>query len=127
MFEPLNFSCEQIERFYQAARHDLKIAANSQESDVIFTFCYNGLIKLAIAICAKHGLRVKSRQGHHVELIRKLAENFNNNEIEAIGNEMRQKRNRDLYEGGILISEKQAKEYLKWVRDIFSLADKDFK
>jgi len=30
---------------------------------------------------------------------------------------------RDLYEGGILISEKEAKEYLEWVKKIFQKAE----
>lgn len=40
-------------------------------------------------------------------------------EVEILANEMRSKRNRDLYDGGILISEKEAKEYLEWVKQTF--------
>jgi hypothetical protein len=43
-------------------------------------------------------------------------------EIEILANEMRSKRNRDLYDGGILISEKEAKEYLEWVKQTFQKA-----
>jgi hypothetical protein len=53
-------------------------------------------------------------------------------EIEILANEMRSKRNRDLYDGGILISEKEAKEYsekhsniLQNVRILFKLAKRE--
>jgi hypothetical protein len=127
MFEPFNFSREQIEKYYQAALHDFKIAKDSRIPEIIFNFSYNGLIKLAIAFCAKNKLRVKSQQGHHIELIRKLAEFLNDIDIELIGNEMRQKRNRDLYEGGIIITDKQAREYLDYILKIVTLAEKFIK
>lgn len=44
---------------------------------------------------------------------------MNDPEVEILANEMRSKRNRDLYDGGILISEKEAKEYLEWVKQTF--------
>jgi len=56
-------------------------------------------------------------------LIDKLAEIFRNDDIKIIGQEMRSKRNWDLYGGGILISKKEAAEYLKWTADIFRQGD----
>jgi hypothetical protein len=74
---------------------------------------------LAIAVCAKNNLRVKARKEHHIELIEKLSFYLKDSEIEVLANEMRAKRNRDLYDGGILISDKEAKEYLNWIKKIF--------
>lgn len=53
----------------------------------------------------------------------KIARNATENDIKIIGQEMRAKRNWDLYGGGILISKKETGEYLKWTNDIFRKAD----
>jgi hypothetical protein len=119
MFEKFHFSKRQIRKYYQSAIRDLKIASNSKIPEVIFRFSYDALVKLAIAVCAKNGLRVKARKGHHIELIKKLSFYLKDPEVEILANEMRSKRNRDLYDGGILISEKEAKEYLEWVKQTF--------
>jgi hypothetical protein len=122
MFEKFHFSKRQIRKYYQSAIRDLKIALDSKIPEIIFRFSYDALIKLAIAVCAKNGLRVKARKGHHIELIKKLSFYLKDPEIEFLANEMRSKRNRDLYDGGILVSEKEAKEYLEWVKQIFQKA-----
>lgn len=127
MFEKFNFSKKQIARYYQAAVKDFKIADNAKVPEVIFRFCYDCLLKLAIAVCAAKGLKVKSRAGHHVELINKLSTYFTDPEIEILANEMRSKRNWDLYGGGVLITEKEAKSYLDWVRKIIKKSQIYFK
>jgi hypothetical protein len=119
MFEKFHFSKRQIRKYYQSAIRDLKIGLDSKIPEIIFRFSYDALIKLAIAVCAKNGLRVKARKGHHIELIKKLSFYLKDPEIEILANEMRSKRNRDLYDGGILVSEKEAKEYLEWVKRTF--------
>ena len=52
---------------------------------------------------------------------------MNDKEIEIIGEEMRSKRNRDLYNGGVLISEKEAGDYLLWAEKIFQEVNHLFK
>jgi hypothetical protein len=126
MFERFKFSQKQIEKYYQSARRDFLIAYHADVPEVAFRFCYDSLLKLAIAVSASHGFRVKSRRGHHIELIKKLAFYFNDPEIEVLANEMRSKRNWDLYGGGIIISSKEAKEYIKWTKNIFQEVDKFF-
>jgi len=126
MFEKFHFSFKQIDRYYKAARGDLKIAIESDVSEVAFRFCYDALLKLAIAVCAKNGLRVKSRKGHHIELIGKLAHYLGDSEIDILANEMRAKRNKNLYDGGVLISAKEAASYLKWVKEIFQKVESFF-
>ncbi|OHA14707.1 MAG: hypothetical protein A3A10_01105 [Candidatus Tagabacteria bacterium RIFCSPLOWO2_01_FULL_42_9] len=78
---------------------------------------------MAIAVCARNGLRVKARQGHHIELIQKIADLLKNKDIKIVGDEMRAKRNLDIYGGGVLISEKEAEEYLKWLKNIMVQAE----
>jgi len=124
MFEKFVFTRHQVDKYYASAVRDLKIARRAEETEVSFRFCYDSLLKLAIAVCAKNNLRVKARQGHHIKLIDKLAEILHNQDIKIIGQEMRSKRNWDLYGGGIIISKKEAKEYLKWTADIFQEADR---
>jgi len=123
MFEKFSFSAKQIENYYKSALRDFGIASKSDIEEVAFRFCYDSLLKLAMAICAANGLRVKARQGHHIELIEKLAGILRDKDIEVIVGEMRSKRNWDLYGGGVLISEKEAKEYTTFAKNIFKKAD----
>lgn len=123
MFEKFRFSRRQIEKYYNSALRDLKIAATADVSEVRFRFCYDAILKLAIAMAAEKGLRVKSRRGHHIELIKKLSFFLKDPEIEILADEMRSKRNWDLYGGGVVVSQKEAKEYLEWTKKIFSKAD----
>ncbi len=126
MFEKFHFTQKQIDQYLAAALRDQKIAADSATPEVIFHFCYNCLIKLGIAVCAENGLRVKARQGHHLELIKKLAEYLGNNDIQIIMDKMRQKRNWDLYGGGAVITGAEAKEYLSRTEEIIALGKKYF-
>lgn len=123
MFEKRKFTDRQIEKYFNSALKDFKIAHNSDVSEVIFKFCYDSLLKIAIAVCAKNNLRVKSRAGHHFELFKKLSECLDNEDIFVMGNEMRKKRNFDLYDGGILISEKEALNYKEWLKKIVLQAE----
>ncbi|MDI6777742.1 MAG: hypothetical protein QMD77_00965 [Patescibacteria group bacterium] len=123
MFEKFRFSRKQIERYHKSAKRDMKIAAEAGVPEVRFRFCYDALLKLAMAVCAENGLRVKSRRGHHIELIKKLAFFLKDSEIEILADEMRSKRNWDLYGGGIVISQKEAKGYLDWTKKVFLKAE----
>ena len=49
-----------------------------------FYICYNVIVKTAMAVCAKNNLRVKSRAGHHTELISKLAEYLEDPELRIL-------------------------------------------
>jgi hypothetical protein len=122
MFEPFSFSENQIKRYYQTACRDLNIALNNSDNQVKFIFCYDALLKLAITVCAFNHSRIKARTGHHIELIEKLSEFLNNGDIKVIGDRMRMKRNRDLYDGGSVITEKESDEYSVWLKTIFKTA-----
>ena len=123
MFEKFHFTQNQIERHYRSALKDLSIASKSDIPEVSFRFCYDAIIKLAITICAHNDLRVKARTGHHIGLIQKLADCLKEKEVILIANDMRTKRNRDLYGDGFLIGEREIKDYVKWTRKIFELAE----
>ncbi|MBU3964356.1 hypothetical protein KJ562_01325 [Patescibacteria group bacterium] len=123
MFEKFCFTEKQIDRHYKSCLRDFSIASKSEIPEVAFRFCYDAIIKLSITICAKNGLRVKARAGHHIELIEKLSEFLKDKEIVIIANEMRIKRNKDLYGEGILISNIDAKDYVKWAKSVFGAAD----
>jgi len=123
MFHNHKFSEQQIKKYYNSAVRDFKIARQTETPEIIFKFCYDSLIKIAIAICAKNNLRVKSRAGHHIELLKTAAKFLNNQDIFDIGNEMRKKRNFDLYAGGIIITEKRAGEYRDWLKKIHIMAE----
>lgn len=122
-FEKFAFQPKQIENYFRSAVRDYKIASDSDVPEIIFKFCYDALIKLAIAVSAKNSLRAKARQGHHIDLLAKMADFLGNKEIEVVGNEMRKKRNWDLYSGGVLISAKEAGEYRDWLKKVFKRSE----
>lgn len=124
MFEKFHFTQKQIDQYLAASLRDQKIAKHSATPEVIFHFCYNCLIKLGIAVCAENGLRVKARHGHHLELIKKLAEYLGDNDIQTIMDKMRQKRNWDMYGGGAVITGAEAKEYLTRTEEIVASGKK---
>jgi hypothetical protein len=119
MFERFKFTTVQIDNYRRSAQRDLMIAQKSDIADVTFRFSYDALLKLATAVCAYKSLRAKARQGHQIELIKKLSEIMADSEIEVLGNQMRAKRNWDLYGGGAMISKKEAKEYSDWAAKVF--------
>jgi len=123
MFEKFSFTEKQINRHYKSCLRDFSIASKSEIPEVAFRFCYDAIIKLSITICAKNNLRVKARAGHHVELIEKLSEFLKDREIVIIANEMRIKRNKDLYGEGVLMSNIDAKDYVRWAKGVFRTAD----
>ncbi len=123
MFEKQKFTERQIRKYFNSALRDFKIAISSEVPEVIFKFCYDSLLKIAITVCAKNDLRVKSRVGHHIKLLQKLSDYLDNENIFIMGNEMRKKRNFDLYSGGTLISEKEALDYKNRLKKIAAQAE----
>jgi hypothetical protein len=123
MFEKFSFSLTQIKKYYQAADKDFKILKKQTSPDLIFYLCYNIIIKTAMAVCAKNGLRVKAHAGHHIELVAKLAELLDDSKIELVANKIRIKRNRDLYDGGVPTSSKEADFYLQFCRNLMKMTD----
>jgi len=117
-FQKINFSDKQVRQFLASALRDLNIAKESKVLEVSFKFTYDSLIKLGIVLVAKRGFKVRSVLGHHVKILSALASILDNEDIEITGNIMRQKRNLDLYEGEIEITEKEVSEFLNFVEKI---------
>jgi len=118
-FTKFKFTQEQIRRYFSNALRDFKIASEDKHLEVKFNYCYNALIKTGITLlAAKGGVKVRSALGHHVKIIEKMADVLNDEMVLTIGNAMRTKRNEDFYGGGIFISEKEAVEYLEYVKGI---------
>lgn len=122
-FQKLTFKKEQIDQFLKSAFHDLKIAEDSDISDVIFKFSYDAIIKLGIALIAKKGYKVRSTTGHHVKIMEKLSQLLKDEDILVLGNKMRQERNLNLYDGGFFVGEKDSLEYLKFVKSVFKRSE----
>jgi len=126
-FQKKKFEPRTIKKYFNGALKDFKIAFKNNNPEVIFIFSYLALVKIGITLVAFSGYKIKSRTGHHIKILEKLSQILNNNDIEIIGDKMRKKRNLDLYEGGIIISAKEAKEYLNFVQEVIDKAERYLK
>lgn len=121
-FQKLQFTEAQIRQYFDSAKRDLDIAEHSNIAEVRFKFAYDALIKIGIALIAKQGYKVRSQPGHHVKILEKLSQITGDTDVEILGNKMRQDRNKDFYEGGTIITDKETKEYLGFVKTVFDKA-----
>ncbi|MDE2010363.1 MAG: hypothetical protein KGJ09_09860 [Candidatus Omnitrophica bacterium] len=124
-FKKFKFAPSQIERYVQSADRDYGIAQKDQYLDVKFTYCYQALIKIGIAVLAKKaGVKVRSVMGHHVKILEKLSEILNDEDIFTIGNAMRMKRNKGLYDPGVDVTKKETHDYIVFVDQVIQKAKK---
>ena len=121
-FQRKKFDKRTILKYFRNAIEDFRIAFNDNRPAVIFNFSYSALIKIGITFLALQGYRIKSRKGHHIKILEKLSEILGDKDIEIIGDKMRKKRNLDLYEGGIIIELREAKQYLNFVEETLNKA-----
>lgn len=126
-FQKRKFEPEIIKRYFNSALKDFRIAFKNKQPEVIFDFSYKALIKISITLIAFYGYKSKSRMGHHVKIIEKSSQILKDKNIKIIGDKMRKKRNLDLYTGGIIISQKETKEYLGFIEKIIKKAEKYLK
>lgn len=118
-FKELNFTEEEITRFFKSMLRDLEIARKDPFPEVRFSYSFQAVIKAGIALLGKIGkVKVRSIPGHHAMILKKMSEILNAPDILTIGNAMRTRRNNDLYGGGIPISKKEADDYLKFSEDV---------
>ncbi len=122
-FIKFKFTKEQIEKNFKNASKDLDIAKKDKILEVKFNYAYTALIKSGIALLSLYQIKVKSTPGHHIKIIEKMSEILKDNTILDIGNVMRSKRNLDFYAGGIEITEKECKEYIKFVDKVLTKAE----
>ncbi len=121
-FQKLTFTPDQLHQFFASAERDYGIAMDDSIPEVRFKFAYDALIKTGIAMIAQEGYKVRSQTGHHVKILDKLSEILNDEDVSIMGNAMRQSRNRDFYDGGTLITETEAKQYLEFVGKVIDKA-----
>lgn len=117
-FTKFNFTAEQINKNFDNALKDLNIAQKDEILEVEFNYTYTSFIKTGIALLSYFQIKVKSVPGHHVKIIEKLAQILKDETVADIGNIMRSKRNLDLYAGGVEVTEKECREYMKFVENV---------
>ena len=117
-FQTLKFSEEEIRSRFENAWRDLEIAAKDPFAEVRFTYAFQALIKVGIALLAREGLKVRSVPGHHVKILERMSELLKDPDILTLGNAMRMTRNQDLYGAGEIVSEKESREYLAFVQRV---------
>ncbi len=124
-FQKFKFTAAQIDRYVESAIRDLDIAQKDQFREVQFTYCYQALIKIGMAVLAKKGgVKVRSVTGHHVKILLKLSEILGDPDIFTVGNVMRMKRNKDLYDAGGTITKKETDDYIAFVGQVIQKAKK---
>lgn len=121
-FQKMDFIPAQLKQYFNSAERDYGIAASDDVPEVQFKFAYDALIKIGIALIAYEGYKVRSQPGHHVKIIEKLSEILTDEDIDIMGNTMRQTRNKDFYDGGTLITETEAKQYVEFVESVIEKA-----
>ena len=117
-FIKFKFTGEQIKKNFNNALKDLNIAKRDRILEVKFNYAYSALIKAGITLLSYYQIRIKSIPGHHIKLIEKTAEILKDGAVYDIGNAMRSKRNLDLYGEGMIITEKECKQYIELVENI---------
>lgn len=122
-FQKFKFTHLQISRYVESAVRDLEIAHKDQFTEVKFTYCYQAFIKIGMAVLAKKGgVRVRSVTGHHIKILNKLSEIVGNPDIFTIGNAMRMKRNKDLYDATATMTKKEVEDYIIFVDGVIKKA-----
>ena len=118
-FQKIEFQNEQIDQYFQSAKKDFLTAQESNNVDVVLHFGYSAILKLGIGLIAKEGFKVRSIPGHHIKILDAMTTLTGlEDELNYI-QRIRRKRNVDLYEGGISLSQKEAAELLNVVGEVF--------
>lgn len=125
-FKKFSFANDQIKKNFENALKDFKIAKKVDILEVKFNYTYRALIKIGITLLSKHQVKVKSMPGHHIKILEKMSEILNDPAIIDIGDLMRSKRNLDLYSGGVDITEKECREFIRFVEGVLNSAKKEF-
>ncbi|KKQ71466.1 MAG: hypothetical protein UT33_C0009G0057 [Candidatus Peregrinibacteria bacterium GW2011_GWC2_39_14] len=122
-FKRFDFTNKEIRLFLENSRRDLDIAKNNKTPEVIFRFGYDSILKSCIALIAFCGFKAKSVPGHHIIIISKASEILNHEyaEIFYFCNNIRRKRNFDLYAGGSFFSVQEAKNLIEISEKIYTI------
>lgn len=72
-FQKIKFDQAAFDDFLLNAQDDLDIARESKIAKVKFKFAYDALIKIGITLIASKGYKVRSKTGHHFQILEKMA------------------------------------------------------
>ncbi|MBT6068628.1 hypothetical protein HOG48_02635 [Candidatus Peregrinibacteria bacterium] len=125
-FKSFNFSKESIEMMLESAEKNMLIAGYTDIPEVIFTFAYKAFIKTGIILIALRGYKARPIPGHHERIIEAIAVLLEDENVKKLGNEMREKRNFDLYAGVLLINSAESLNYLRFVKKTFEQVKQRF-
>ena len=122
----VRFECdhEQVRRNIENADRDLAIAKKIDILEVKFNYAYSAFLKAGIALLSHQGIRAKSVPGHQVHIIRQTSLLLKDRAIEEMGNLMRNKRNLDLYGGGIEVTEMECAEFVRFAARVIDQVKK---
>lgn len=124
-FQTVSFNDSDISKLIDNAFRDLSIAQNDKYTEVKFNYAYQSILKIGIAILAKcYSVRVRSRPGHHIRVLQVLSDALNDSDVFDLADIMRQKRHADLYDGGEVVTEKEAEEYVAFASQVLKLSAK---
>lgn len=119
-FIKFKFTAAQVKKNLENALRDFSIAKNDKIVEVKFNYCYTAFIKAGLALLSLHQVKTRSITGHHIKIIEKLAGILKDKSIEDIGNLMRTKRNLDFYGGGVEVTGKECREYIRFTERVLS-------
>ena len=120
-FQKTSATQKQIDKALENAKRDLNIAKEDRFLIVRFNYAYMALLKCGTVLLQHYLHRVRSVPGHHVKILEKMSEFLEDEDIMTIGNIMRSKRNRDLYDGGIEVTEKECNDFVEFAEKVFML------
>ena len=123
-FARCEFDHEQVRRNIENADRDLAIAKKIDILEVKFDYAYSAFLKAGIALLSHQGIRAKSVPGHQVHIIRQTGLLLKDRAIEEMGNLMRNKRNLDLYGGGIEVTEMECAEFVRFAARVIDQVKK---
>jgi len=119
LFQKQIFDASTVKKFLREAEVDLGLAYQNSEPRAQFWFVYSSFLRCGMALMATRGYRVRSKEGHHIFIIQKIAEILNDSSILDAGDYMRKKRNKDAYREIVSPTEEEISRYLNFVSDIY--------
>lgn len=125
-FQKFAYTSQQIGKYFQNAAKDLQLAKGLESSEAAYRIGYESIIKVGIAVIAKHGYKVRSNMGHHYKILQKIADITGLRDEINFLQQVRRKRNIDLYEGGFSFSETDVRNLIGVAEKIFRKAGGDF-
>ena len=118
---PQKADWNQICRFLESAEKKLAAARKilAIDEEACLQQAYEAMLRASIGFMLSHGLRLRSRPGHHVAIIEYVEKHIDKKyaSLLAMFDRMRRKRNLALYDVMGFVSEKDAEQALETARE----------